>query len=233
MREHGIPNALLTGRNRDRARCAGGEASLLLPQRGRGGELVVPAGEHLQVDAVLVVILGPGGAVAETPSLKLIGNWDYRKPLGRAPCRPMSFHRKRIHRWSGSVPLLHMRVLRERAVWWPRSSLREVTTTEQLLEQALGQVAAATQATLELAENDGTGQLIFTARQCLDVQNLLEDAGAVFEVDPADTRTPHELLRLAAAALDGIPADERPALLAPARAELQATMAALADTGRA
>jgi hypothetical protein len=34
-------------------------------------------------------------------------------------------------------------------------------------------VAAATRATLELAENDGTGQLIFTARQCLDVQNLL------------------------------------------------------------
>jgi hypothetical protein len=114
-----------------------------------------------------------------------------------------------------------------------------VTTTEQLLEQALGQVAAATQATLELAENDGTGQLLFTARQCLDVQNLLEDAGAVFDVDlvdlvaPVEAQTPHELLRLAAAALDAIPADERPALLAPARAELQATMAGLADASRA
>ena len=111
-----------------------------------------------------------------------------------------------------------------------------MTTTEQLLEQALGQVAAATRATLELAENDETGQLIFTARQCLDVQNLLEDAGAVFDVDlvdPVEAQTPHELLRLAAAALDAIPADERPALLAPARAELQSTMAALADTSRA
>jgi hypothetical protein len=48
-----------------------------------------------------------------------------------------------------------------------------VTTTEQLLEQALGHVAAATQAMLELAENDVTGQLIFTTRQCLDVQTLL------------------------------------------------------------
>ena len=64
-------------------------------------------------------------------------------------------------------------MLRQRGAWRSRSSLREVTTTEQLLEQALGQVAAATRATLELAENDGTGQLIFTARQCLDVQNLL------------------------------------------------------------
>src|ERR1035437_4361248 len=148
----------------------------------------------------------------------------------------MSVHRKRIHRWCGSVPLLHMRVLRQRGACWPRSSLREVTTTEQLLEQALGQVAAATRATLELAENDGTGHLIFTARQCLDVQNLLEDAGAAIDVDlvdQVDTRTPHELLRLAAAALDAIPAEERPTLLAPARAELQATMAALADTSPA
>jgi hypothetical protein len=104
------------------------------------------------------------------------------------------------------------------------------------LEQALGQVAAATRATLELAENDGTGHLIFTARQCLDVQNLLEDAGAAIDVDlvdQVDTRTPHELLRLAAAALDAIPAEERPTLLAPARAELQATMAALADASPA
>ena len=111
-----------------------------------------------------------------------------------------------------------------------------MTTTEQFLEQALGQVAAATRATLELAENDGTGQLIFTARQCLDVQNLLEDAGAVIDVDvvdQVDAQTPHELLRLAAAALDAIPAEERPTLLAPARAELQATMAALADTSPA
>ena len=78
MREHGIPNALLTGRNRDRDGCAGCEASSLgLPQRGRGGESVVPVGEHLQVDAVLVVILGPGGAVAETPSLKLIVPWTH------------------------------------------------------------------------------------------------------------------------------------------------------------
>jgi hypothetical protein len=148
----------------------------------------------------------------------------------------MSVHRKRIHRECGSAPLLHTRVLRQRGAWRSRSSLHDVTTTEQLLEQALGQVAAATQATLELAENDGTGQLIFTARQCLDVQNLLEDAGAVIDVDlvdPADTRTPHELLRLAADALDAIPADERPTLLAPARAELQATMAALAHTGPA
>ena len=58
-----------------------------------------------------------------------------------------------------------------------------MTTTEQLLEQALGHVAAATQAMLELAENDVTGQLIFTTRQCLDVQTLLEDAGAVIEID--------------------------------------------------
>lgn len=110
-----------------------------------------------------------------------------------------------------------------------RSSLREVTTTEQLLEQALGHVAAATQAMLELAENDVTGQLIFTTRQCLDVQTLLEDAGAVIDIDLVDqggTSTPHELLQLAAAALDAIPADERPVLLAPARAELQSTIAA-------
>jgi hypothetical protein len=110
-----------------------------------------------------------------------------------------------------------------------RSSLRLVTTTEQLLEQALGHVAAATQAMLELTENDVTGQLIFTTRQCLDVQTLLEDAGAVIEidlVDPGGTRTPHELLQLAAAALDAIPAAERPVLLTPARAELQATIAA-------
>jgi hypothetical protein len=80
------------------------------------------------------------------------------------------------------------------------------------------------------------GQLIFTARQCLDVQNLLEDAGAVIDVDMVDqveARTPHELLRLAADALDAIPADERPTLLAAARAEIQATMAALADTSPA
>jgi hypothetical protein len=104
-----------------------------------------------------------------------------------------------------------------------------VTTTEQLLEQALGHVAAATQAMLELAENDVTGQLIFTTRQCLDVQTLLEDAGAVLDIDLVDqggTSTPHELLQLAAAALDAIPADERPVLLAPARAELQSTIAA-------
>ena len=93
----------------------------------------------------------------------------------------------------------------------------------------------ATRATLELAENDGRGQPIFTARQCLDVQNLLEDARAAIDVDMVDqdTGTPHELLRLAAAALDAIPADERPTLLAPARAELQATMTALADTSPA
>ena len=111
-----------------------------------------------------------------------------------------------------------------------------MTTTEQLLEQALSRVAAATRATLELAENDETGQLIFTARQCLDVQNLLEDAGAVIDVDLVDqvgAQTPHDSLRLAAAALDAIPADERPTLLAPARAELQATMAALAETSPA
>lgn len=82
---------------------------------------------------------------------------------------------------------------------------------------------------LELAENDVTGQLIFTTRQCLDVQTLLEDAGAVIgndSVDQGSTGTPYELLRLAAAALDAIPADERPVLLPPARAELQATIAA-------
>ena len=148
----------------------------------------------------------------------------------------MAFHRKRIHRACSSAPLLHTRVLRREGAWRSGSSLREVTTTEQLLEQALSQVAAATRATLELAENDETGQLIFTARQCLDVQNLLEDAGAVIDVDlvdQVDAQTPHELLRLAAAALDAIPVEERPALLAPARAELQATMAALAETSRA
>jgi hypothetical protein len=104
-----------------------------------------------------------------------------------------------------------------------------VTTTEQLLHQALGHVAAATQAMLETADSDPTGQLMFTTSQCFDVQSLLEDAGAVIEIDLVDeggTRTPHELLRLAAAALDAIPADERPVLLAPARAELQATIAA-------
>jgi hypothetical protein len=111
-----------------------------------------------------------------------------------------------------------------------RSSLREVTTTEQFLDQALHQVTAATRAMLEMAESDVTGQLIFTARQCLEVQTLLEDAGAVLvdQVDK-DTRTSHELLQLAAADLDAIPADERPTLLAPARAELQNAMAALAD----
>ena len=110
-----------------------------------------------------------------------------------------------------------------------RSSLREVTTTEQLLDQALGHVAAATQAMLEVTENDVTGQRVFTTRQCLDVQTLLEDAGAVIDLDLADqggTRTPHELLRAAAAALDAIPAEERPVMLAPARAELQSTIAA-------
>ena len=104
-----------------------------------------------------------------------------------------------------------------------------MTTTEQLLEQALGHVAAATQAMLEVAKNDAPARLIFTARQCLDVQTLLEDAGAVIDIDLVDqggTRTPHELLRLAAAALDAIAADERPVLLAPARAELQSTIAA-------
>ena len=82
---------------------------------------------------------------------------------------------------------------------------------------------------LEMAEGDATGQLIFTARQCLDVQTLLEDAGAVIDIDLVDqggTRTPHGLLKLAAAALDAIPAYERPVLLAPARAELQSTIAA-------
>jgi len=105
-----------------------------------------------------------------------------------------------------------------------------VTTTEQLLDQALHQVTAATRAALEMAEGDVTGQLIFTARQCLEVQTLLEDAGAVL-VDQVDqnTHSPHELLQLAAADLDAIPAAERPTLLAPARAELQNAMAALAD----
>jgi hypothetical protein len=59
--------------------------------------------------------------------------------------------------------------------------------------------------------------------------SLLEDAGAVIDIDLVDqggTSTPHELLQLAAAALDAIPADERPVLLAPARAELQSTIAA-------
>jgi len=81
-----------------------------------------------------------------------------------------------------------------------------------------------------MAENDATGQLIFSARQCFEVQTLLEDAGAVLvdQVDE-DTRTPHQLLQLAAADLDAIPADERPTLLAPARAELQNAMAALSD----
>jgi hypothetical protein len=103
-----------------------------------------------------------------------------------------------------------------------------VTTTQQLLDQALHQVMAATRAGLEMAEGDVTGQLIFAARQCLDLQTLLEDAGAVIDADWGDeeTRTPHELLQSAAAALDAIPADERPTLLAPARAELQTTMAA-------
>jgi len=82
---------------------------------------------------------------------------------------------------------------------------------------------------LEMAESDTTGQLVFTTRECLDVQTLLEDAGAVIEIELVDaggTRTPHELLQLAAAALDAILADERPVLLAPARAELQSTIAA-------
>ena len=104
-----------------------------------------------------------------------------------------------------------------------------MTTTEQLLDQALSQVAAASQVMLEIAESDVTGQLIFTTSQCFDVQTLLEDAGAVIDIDLVDqggTRTPHELLRLAAAALDAIAADERPVLLAPARAELQSTISA-------
>ncbi len=66
---------------------------------------------------------------------------------------------------------------------------------------------------LEVSESDATGmQLIFTTSQCFDVQTLLEDAGAVIDIDVVDqggTRTPHELLQLAAAALDAIPADER------------------------
>lgn len=109
----------------------------------------------------------------------------------------------------------------------PRS-LREMTTTAQLLDQALHQVTAASRASLRMAENDATGQLIFTAHQCLDVLLLLEDAGAVIDVDQVDedADTPYELLQLAAAALDAIPADERPVLLAPARAELQSTIAA-------
>lgn len=97
------------------------------------------------------------------------------------------------------------------------------------MEQALGHVAASTQAMLENAEDDATGQLAFTTSQCLDVQTLLEDAGAVIDIDLVDqsgTRTPHELLQLAAAALDAIPTDERPVLLAPARAELQSAIAA-------
>ena len=104
-----------------------------------------------------------------------------------------------------------------------------MTTTEQLLDQALGHVAAATQAMLEVAKSDAPPRLMFTARQCLDVQTLLEDAGAVIDIDVVDqggTRAPYELLQLAAAALDAIPADERPVLLAPARAELQSTIAA-------
>ena len=82
---------------------------------------------------------------------------------------------------------------------------------------------------VEVTESDATGQLIFTTSQCFDVQNLLEDAGAVIDIDVVDqggTRAPYELLQLAAAALDAIPADERPVLLAPARAELQSTIAA-------
>jgi hypothetical protein len=122
----------------------------------------------------------------------------------------MSVHRQRIH--GGAVlRIFSTRVLRQRGVWRSRSSLREVTTTEQLLAQALGQVVAVTQATLELAENDGTSQLIFTVRRCLDVQNLLEDACAVIDVDmvdPVDAQTPHELLRLAADAFCPLPLDD-------------------------
>ena len=67
------------------------------------------------------------------------------------------------------------------------------------------EVGAATSAML--VADDVRGRLLFAARQAFDVQTLLEDAGAVVDVDLAigDDWSPQARLRAAAEALDAVP----------------------------
>jgi len=71
------------------------------------------------------------------------------------------------------------------------------------LNRALREVGAATSAML--VADDVRGRLLFAARQAFDVQTLLEDAGAVVDVDLAigDGWSPQARLRAAAEALAG------------------------------
>ncbi len=73
------------------------------------------------------------------------------------------------------------------------------------MNRALREVGAATSAML--VADDVRGRLLFAARQAFDVQTLLEDAGAVVDVDLAigDDWSPQARLRAAAEALDAVP----------------------------
>ena len=105
-------------------------------------------------------------------------------------------------------------------------------TTQQLLDEALALVVAATGSCFavhgaggrEVVAGEEFG-LLLVGRRCLDLQTLLIHAGAV-EAVPLDNDDagPGVWLQRAAAALDAIAVDERPVLLAPARVELAAVL---------
>lgn len=88
---------------------------------------------------------------------------------------------------------------------------------QERLDGALAMVAAAAEQLLEEAGNDS--QALFAARRCLDVQDLLEEAGARPQAHEHKGLTSRRLLEDAAAALDEVE-EPRPPRLGPARVEL-------------
>ena len=104
-------------------------------------------------------------------------------------------------------------------------------TPGEQITRALGLVEAAERMALRDAAEDSTGQLMFTARQLLDVQTLLEEALGQETAPPPSTGDleaggVQELLAQAGAVLDAIAPEDRPARLLPARAELATALLA-------
>jgi hypothetical protein len=109
------------------------------------------------------------------------------------------------------------------------ASLWPMSLNQYRLDRALALVAAAEREFLTRASDGrGDGTEVFTARHCLEVQDLLERAGAHpgAEVQEGDLRTN---LAHAEAELDAIDEGERPIRLLPARAELRALAAGVVD----
>jgi hypothetical protein len=101
------------------------------------------------------------------------------------------------------------------------ASLKGVSSVQEALDEALALVAVAVGGLLRRGQPG-----LFAARACLDVQDLLEDAGATPSEEPATAgMDPEEALGRAVVLLDGIAQSRRPLLLAAAHAALQGVIA--------